>query len=134
MPVHIDSSSLLNSPRSDRRFQKDVRPQRQIGSFVCSDGTTHVIFESLDFIARLASFIPARRVNLVRCHGVFALHHQLRAQIVPAKRGRGRQTQTPGRAERAERAPGGACPRHVWAPLSRCTRILWIFTYRPFEV
>jgi hypothetical protein len=53
-----------------------------------------VIFAPLDFIARLTSLIPTPRVNLVRCHGVFAPHHQLRAQIVPVKRGR--QTQTPG--------------------------------------
>jgi hypothetical protein len=49
-------------------------------------------------------------VNLVRYHGVFAPHHQLRAQIVPAKRDRGRQQQGQG----AE----GACPRPVsmtWA-------------------
>ena len=78
-----------------------------------------MIFEPLDFIARLASLIPTPRVNLVRCHGVFAPHHQLRAQIVPAKRGRGRQTQTPGPGGEGA---GGACPRHV----PRCTRILWI--------
>jgi Putative transposase len=74
------------------------------------DSTTHVIFEPLDFIARLASLILTPRVNLVRYHGVFDPHHQLRAQIVPAKRGRGRQQQGQG----AE----GACPRPVsmtWA-------------------
>ncbi|MCZ6883114.1 MAG: transposase, partial [Gammaproteobacteria bacterium] len=36
-----------------------------------SDGTTHVIFESLDFIAKLASLVPKPRVNLTRFHGVF---------------------------------------------------------------
>ena len=30
------------------------------------DGTTHVIFEPLDVIARLASLVPKRRVNLTR--------------------------------------------------------------------
>jgi hypothetical protein len=28
------------------------------------DGTTHVIFEPLDFIARLAALVPKPRVNL----------------------------------------------------------------------
>jgi hypothetical protein len=37
-----------------------------------SDGTTHVIFEPLDFMARLAALVPKPRVNLTRFHGVFA--------------------------------------------------------------
>jgi hypothetical protein len=36
------------------------------------DGTTHVIFEPLDFMARLAALVPRPRVNLTRYHGVFA--------------------------------------------------------------
>jgi len=36
------------------------------------DGTTDVIFESLDFIARLAALVLMLRVNLTRFHGVFA--------------------------------------------------------------
>jgi hypothetical protein len=36
------------------------------------DGNSHVIFEPLDFIARLAALIPKPRVNLTRFHGVFA--------------------------------------------------------------
>ena len=36
------------------------------------DGTTHVIFEPLDFIARLAATVPKPRVSLTRFHGVFA--------------------------------------------------------------
>lgn len=36
------------------------------------DGTTHVIFEPLDFIVRLAALVPKPRVNLTRFHGVFA--------------------------------------------------------------
>ena len=36
------------------------------------DGTTHVIFQPLDFIARLVVLVPKPRVNLARFHGVFA--------------------------------------------------------------
>lgn len=36
------------------------------------DGTTDVIFEPLDFIARLVALIPRPRANLTRFHGVFA--------------------------------------------------------------
>jgi len=52
------------------------------------DGTTHVIFEPLDFIARLAALVPKPRVHLTRFHGVFAPHSALRAAITPAGRGK----------------------------------------------
>jgi hypothetical protein len=54
------------------------------------DGTTHVIFEPLDFLARLAALVPSPGVNLTRYHGVFASNRHLRARIVPGQRGRGR--------------------------------------------
>ncbi|EEV5907264.1 IS91 family transposase [Escherichia coli] len=53
------------------------------------DGTTHVIFEPLDFIARLAALVPKPRVNLTRFHGGFAPNSRHRALVTPAKRGRG---------------------------------------------
>jgi hypothetical protein len=52
------------------------------------NGTTHVIFEPLDFISRLVSLIPKPRVNLTRYHGVFAPNSKSRAKITPAKRGK----------------------------------------------
>jgi hypothetical protein len=36
------------------------------------DGTTHVIFEPADFIARLVALVPKPRAHLTRYHGVFA--------------------------------------------------------------
>ena len=53
------------------------------------DGTTHVIFQPLDFIARLAALVPKPRVNLTRFHGIFAPNSRDRARVTPAKRGRG---------------------------------------------
>jgi hypothetical protein len=53
------------------------------------DGTTHVIFEPLDFMARLAALVPKPRVNLTRFHGVFAPNSKHRALVTPAKRGKG---------------------------------------------
>jgi hypothetical protein len=53
------------------------------------DGTTHVIFEPLDFIARLAALVPKPRVNLTRFHGVFAPNSKHRALVTPSKRGKG---------------------------------------------
>ena len=71
------------------------------------NGTTHVIFEPLDFmyrmygmsrahgcagatISRLASLVPKPRVNLTRFHGIFAPNSKCRALVTPAKRGRGK--------------------------------------------
>jgi hypothetical protein len=59
------------------------------------DGATHVIFEPLDFIARLAALVPKPRVNLTRFHGVFAPNSQHRALVTPAKRGKGNKARVP---------------------------------------
>jgi hypothetical protein len=53
------------------------------------DGTTHIVLEPLDFIARLAALVPPPRVHLTRFHRVFAAHAALRAAITPAGRGAG---------------------------------------------
>ena len=54
-----------------------------------NDGTTHVIFEPLDFIAKLAALAPNSRVNLTRFHGVFAPNSKYRTEVTPARRGKG---------------------------------------------
>ena len=59
------------------------------------DGTTQVIFEPLDFIAKLAALVPKPRVNLTRFHGVFAPNSKHRVQVTPAKRGKGKKTNAP---------------------------------------
>ena len=64
------------------------------------DGTTHVIFEPLDFIAKLAALVPKPRANLTRFHGVFARgglppNSKFRVRVTPAKRGRGRKRHQP---------------------------------------
>jgi hypothetical protein len=47
------------------------------------DGTTHVIFTPLDFMAKLAALIPKPRVNLTRFFGVFAPNSRYRMTITP---------------------------------------------------
>ena len=64
-----------------------------------NDGTTHVIFEPLDFIAKLAALVPKPRVNLTRFHGVFAPNSKHRALVTPARRGRGSKPQAPDEAQ-----------------------------------
>jgi len=55
------------------------------------DGTTHVIFEPVDFIAKLAALVPKPRVNLTRYHGVFAPNSRHRVSVTPARRGKASQ-------------------------------------------
>jgi hypothetical protein len=45
-----------------------------------SDGTTHVFFDPIDFIGKLAALIPPPRLNLTRFFGVFAPNSNLRAK------------------------------------------------------
>jgi hypothetical protein len=51
------------------------------------DGSTHVVLEPLDFIARLAALVPRPRLNLTRFHGVFApnFKHRPRGRVDSGK-------------------------------------------------
>ncbi len=57
-----------------------------------NNGTTHVVFEPLDFLARLAALVPRPRVNLTRYHGVFAPNSAHRALVAKGHgRGKGKE-------------------------------------------
>ena len=47
------------------------------------DGTTHVVFEPLDFMAKLAALVPKPRTNLTRFHGVLAPNSRYRESVTP---------------------------------------------------
>ena len=49
------------------------------------DGSTHVVLDPLDFIARLAALVPRPRLNLTRFHGVFAPNCKHRESVVPKR-------------------------------------------------
>ncbi|HEY5645241.1 MAG TPA: transposase, partial [Pseudomonadales bacterium] len=49
------------------------------------DGTTHVVFEPLELIDRLAALVPPPRFHTVRYHGVLASRSKHRAEIVPGE-------------------------------------------------
>lgn len=76
----VSEKRLSLTPNGNVRYQLKT-PYR--------DGTTHVIFEPLDFIARLAALVPKPSVNLTHFHGVFAPNSKLRALATAAKRGKG---------------------------------------------
>jgi hypothetical protein len=48
------------------------------------DGTTHMVYEPLEFLSRLAALIPPPRAHQLRYHGCLAPAASLRARIVPA--------------------------------------------------
>ena len=68
------------------------------------NGTTHVIFEPLDFIARLAALVPKPRFHLTRFHGVFAPNSKHRAKVTgEAKEKQAQSTAKEASADCAER-------------------------------
>lgn len=46
------------------------------------DGSTHVVYEPLDFIAKLAAQVPRSHKNLVVYHGVLAANAAWRSRVV----------------------------------------------------
>jgi len=54
---------------------------------------THVIFQPLDFIGRLAALVPKPRVNLTRFHGVFAPEQPTPRPDDAGQAGQGQQSQ-----------------------------------------
>jgi hypothetical protein len=65
------------------------------------DGTTHVVFEPLEFVQKLAALVPPPRFNLIRYHGVLAPAARWRCEIIPKES----QNRT---AESASHAPCAA--------------------------
>jgi len=73
-PIATKRLSFDNQGRVAYRYKQAVR-----------DGSTHVVLEPLDFIARLAALVPRPRLNLTRFHGVFAPNCKHRNCIVPRR-------------------------------------------------
>ena len=76
------------------------------------NGTTHVIFEPLDFISRLVSLVPKPRVNLTRFHDVFAPNSKYRAKVTPASRGTRKKSYS---ADEADQSAAGIRASMTWA-------------------
>jgi len=77
------------------------------------DGTTHVVFEPLEFLEKLAALVPPPRFNLVRYHGVLVPGARRRAEVVPC------EAERPHGCESCRRAGSrSARPRnYTWAGL-----------------
>ena len=50
---------------------------------VWADGTSHLLFEPLEFLEKLAALTPRPRINLILYHGILAPHARWRSRIVP---------------------------------------------------
>jgi len=86
---------------------------------------THVLFEPLDFIARLAALVPRPRTHLIRFHGLFAPNARHRRLVVPSP------TTAPVSDDAAEPEPVRTRAQMSWAQrlrrvfdidVSRCSR------------
>ena len=83
---------------------------------VWRDGTSHFLFEPIEFLEKLAALIPRPAVNLLLYHGVLAPRARWRAQVV--RHGR---PASDGLAPEPEARPrtGGPAPAWSWAALMR---------------
>jgi hypothetical protein len=82
------------------------------------DGTSAVVFEPLDFIARLAALVPRPRAHLLTYHGVLAPAAQWRDDIVPGESTR----KSPGQSSSDS---GTDCGAHPTRKPDRPTRRPW---------
>jgi hypothetical protein len=76
------------------------------------DGTTHLVFEPEEFMARLTALVPPPRAHLVRYHGVLGPAATWRDRVVPAS---GKQSDGPTCQHSKARAPRSR--RIAWAEL-----------------
>jgi len=72
-PVSTERLSKLSDGRLLYRLKRKWR-----------DGTTHVVFEPIELVEKLASIVPPPRAHTVRYHGVLAPRAGCRRKIVPA--------------------------------------------------
>ena len=92
-----------------------------------ADGTTHLVFDPVEFLGRLAVLVPRPRINLVLYHGVLGPRAAWRADIVRRETSAGDRDVAVAKAPGApaDHADGQAAPRHAagyaWAELMRRT-------------
>jgi hypothetical protein len=101
-PVAVERLARLPDGRLSYRLKTPWR-----------NGTTHVIFEALELLEKLAALVPAPRVNLVHYHGVLAPAAKWRASIVPASGPDAGACNCESDEERAQTRP----PNYAWATL-----------------
>ena len=76
MPIHCKANCIDTAFRAHARWRNSYELKTPY-----KNGTTHVLFEPLDFIARLVALVPKPRFHLTRFHGVFAPNSKHRAEV-----------------------------------------------------
>ena len=92
------------------------------------DGTTHILFDPTDFIARLAALVPRPRANLTRYHGVFAPNCKLRTAVIPKQRKK--PAASAAHAQTLEShgdSSGAGCGEDLTVPLNWAQRLRRVF-------
>jgi hypothetical protein len=79
------------------------------------DGTTHVIFEPLVFITKLAALVAKPQVNLTRYHVVLAPNSKHRINATPAKRGKGSANKLEAKDKKNAELPISERQKMTWA-------------------
>lgn len=85
-----------------------------------SDGTTHVLFDPIEFLERLAALTPRPRINLILYYGVLGAHAAWRSRIKPSAASERPRDIAPSRAHAEADAPARAPRRRtnmLWAQL-----------------
>ena len=89
-----------------------------------ADGTTHLVFDPVEFLGRLAVLVPRPRINLILYHGVLAPRAAWRREVVRrAADGATGETAATDAPHGAAEAADEACPQRaggrLWADLMR---------------
>ena len=80
-----------------------------------SDGTTHLLFEPVEFLEKLAAFTRRPAINLILYHGVIAPHARWRPAVVAFGRSEGDAATAPYEPMGwAETERGGAARSRYW--------------------
>jgi flagellar basal body rod protein FlgC len=71
--------SLYEAPPSKLQATSNGLVSKHLLKIPHRDGTTHVVFDPKNSIAKLAALVPKPRVNMTRLHAVFAPNSKYRA-------------------------------------------------------
>lgn len=80
-----------------------------------ADGTTHLVFDPVEFLERLAALVPRPRINLVLYYGVLAPRAAWREEVVPSPATDSAVTDAVSTCRHTSRI--GRRPNRAWAEL-----------------
>jgi len=97
---------VLRPPLAEHRLRRlaDGRVRLELKR-PWSDGTTHLLFEPVEFLEKLAAVTPRPEINLVLYHGMLAPHARRRPEVVAYGRAERDQTTDPRAGPRAHPGP-----------------------------